>query len=323
MTMNSLGEIAKEIKQHNSYLLVGHAIPDGDCIGSLSGLYQGLEALGKEVRIMLQNPAPVIYGYLPGVEIIESPEMLGAFNGIVIFVDCSDEERVGEQARKVLTGRQFSINLDHHQGNSLFAEYNYVDEQAAAAAEIVYHLLRELKVDITAGIASGIFAGIVMDTGSFLNGNTTSESMRIAADLIALGADVNQARINLFESKTWPEILLLRICLQYLEISEDGKIAWITLPYEDLAMIGATAFFPEGLINYARMIEGVEVGLLFRETEPGQVKIGFRSKMNVNVAAIAGHFGGGGHKQAAGARQQGKLDEVKTRVIQSVRDVIG
>lgn len=323
MTMNSLGEIVSQLNEHDNYLLVGHAIPDGDCIGSLSGLYQGLQALGKKVRILLQDPAPVIYGYLPGVEIIESPEELGAFDGVVVFLDCSDEERVGERARKVLNGRRLSINLDHHQGNSLFAEYNYVDEQAAAAAEIIYHLLRELKVDITAGMASALFAGIVMDTGSFLNGNTTPESMRIAAGLIAQGANVNQARINLFESKTWSEILLLRMCLQHLETSEDGKIAWITLPYEDLAAIGATAFFPEGLINYTRMIEGVEVGLLFRETEPGQVKIGFRSKMNVNVAAIAGQFDGGGHKQAAGGRQQGSLDEVRARVIQSVRDVIG
>ncbi|MDD3268152.1 MAG: bifunctional oligoribonuclease/PAP phosphatase NrnA [Syntrophomonadaceae bacterium] len=321
--MNSLEQIARQLEEHNNYLLVGHAIPDGDCIGSLLALYQGLQVMGKEVRMLLQHPIPAIYGYLPGFEMIELPEKMDAFNGIAVFLDCSDQERVDQQALKVLSSPRFTINLDHHQSNNHFADFNYVDSQAAATAEIIYTLLQELKVEITPGIAAALYAGIIMDTGSFLNGNTTPASMSIAADLISKGADVNQARINLFESKPWQEIMLLRVCLQHMEMSEDGKIASITLAYEDLAAIGATAFFPEGIINYTRMIAGVEVGLLFRETEPGQVKIGFRSKDNVNVAALAAKFDGGGHKQAAGARRQGKLDEVKAMVIQGVKDVIG
>ena len=321
--MNSLAEIARQLEKDNNYLLVGHVIPDGDCVGSLLGLYQGLCAMGKKAGILLQDPVPALYGYLPHAHIIQSPGQLAVFNGVAVFLDCSDEERVGEQSLEVLTHSKSSINIDHHLSNNLFADFNYVDAQAAATAEIIYHLLLELKVEITPGIANALYAGIIMDTGSFLNGNTTTASMCISADLIAKGANVNQARINLFESKTWGEIRLMQLALQNMEISEDGKIAWITLPLADLTAIDAADFFPEGIINYTRMIKGVEVGLLFRETENEEVKIGFRSKMNVNVAAIAEQFNGGGHKQAAGARQQGNIAEVSSRVIQSVKDVIG
>lgn len=321
--MNSLERIAGLLAEEDNYLLVGHAIPDGDCIGSILGLYQGLQAMGRELRILLQDPAPAIYSYLPFIDRIETQEQLKDFNGVAVFLDCSDEERVGEDALKVLSNCRLTINIDHHQSNTYFADYNYVDAGAAAAAEIIYQLLLELKVKITPGIANALYAGIIMDTGSFLNGNTTPKVMRITADLLAQGADANLARIRLFESKTWQEILLLRLALQKMELSEDGKIAWINLNYEELSAIGATAFCPEGIINYTRMIEGVEVGLLFREIEPGQIKIGLRSKRDIDVAALAAKFNGGGHKQAAGARQQGDLSEIQIRVIQSVKDVIG
>ncbi len=96
----------------------------------------------------------------------------------------------------------------------------------------------------------------------------------------------------------------------------------MSLPYDEVKSINALDFHPEGIINYTRMIAGVEVGLLFREIEPGVVKIGFRSKGLTNVAAIAGAFNGGGHRQAAGARQEGRLEEVQEQVIKMVKDVI-
>jgi phosphoesterase RecJ-like protein len=179
-----------------------------------------------------------------------------------------------------------------------------------------------MKITLNKDIASALYAGIVMDTGRFSYSNTTSRTLRTAAALLETGLDRDAIRINLFESRPRAEIQLLGEALQSLAFSEDGRVAWMTLSYQQLSDLNALEVYPEDIINYTRMIKGVEVGLLFREINPGVVKIGFRSKNKVDVAALAAKYGGGGHKQAAGARQSGTLDGIKNLVISSVRDVL-
>lgn len=271
--------------------------------------------------MVLQDKVPSIYHYLhysDEIRVIQQP----VEGQIIIFLDCSDPQRVGQTALTMLPAGEFTINIDHHETNEYFAAYNFVDSKAAATAEIIYALLKVMKAEVTPEIANALYAGMVMDTGSFKYSNTTSHTLNIAAELLANGVDKNAARINLFESKSREEVLLLRLALQSIDFSEDGKIAWMILPYKETADLDALDLHPEGIINYTRMIEGVEVGLLFRETSPGQIKIGFRSKNQIDVAALAGEFNGGGHKQAAGARMEGTLEEVKNMVITKVRDVL-
>lgn len=320
--MKDLQLIADAMKKEEHLVLVGHAVPDGDCIGSLLGLFLGLRELGKIVEVYLADEVPPQYNYLNGVDQIQMPEGSLATGTTVIFVDCGDEERVGDPCLSFLAERGTTFNLDHHRGNPQFGTYNYVDIEAAATAEIVYELLQAMQVSITADIAQALYAGIIMDTGNFLNGNTTSKSLRIAADLVDAGVNIDHSRISLFESKSRFEVVLLAKALDNLEISQDGTLAWISLPYDEVAEIGALDLFPETLINYTRMIDGVEVGMLFREIKPGTVKVGFRSKGKVDVASLAMHFGGGGHLQAAGARQSGSLPEVIERVLEVVKDVM-
>jgi phosphoesterase RecJ-like protein len=320
--MNSIQEIGEQILSRDEFMIVGHAIPDGDCIGSLLGLYLGLMSLGKQVQMVLEDPVPPIYMYLAGVNDIMEPEKFAQSLYNVIYLDCSDKYRVGKRVKKLLTGSSFIINIDHHPTNDFFGHYNYVDPNAGATAEIIYKLLKSIKVEITPDIADALYAGIIKDTGSFLNNNTTSKTMKIAADLLDSGADVNKARINLIESKPREEVLLLREALKHIDFSEDGKIAWMMLSYQEAYDIGALDIHPEGIINYTRMIEGVEVALLFREISPGYVKVGFRSRGRIDVSALAVSLGGGGHRQAAGAEQKGSLKEVKEKVLRIVREVV-
>lgn len=321
MITNTIQEIADKLWSGDNFILVGHAIPDGDCIGSLIGLYLGLLSAGKKCHMILGDPVPQIYRYLQGTDKIKMPvEELE--ESIIIYLDCSDAERVGEKVSGSLNKAQCTISIDHHYTNDYFADLNLVDGEAAATAEIIFLLLDTMKIPLDKDIASALYAGIVMDTGRFSYSNTTGQTMRIAAALLDTGLDRDSIRINLFESRPREEIQLLREALQSLEFSSDGRIAWMTLSYEQLTNMNAQEVYPEDIINYTRMIAGVEVGLLFREINPGIVKIGFRSKNKVDVSAIAAQWGGGGHRQAAGARQSGPLAEVKKLVITSVRDVI-
>jgi len=320
--MKDLQVIADAIKKEEYLAVVGHAVPDGDCVGSVLGLFLGLKQLGKNVVAYLPDRVPAQYHYLYRSDQIQMPGEPLPTGTTVIFVDCGDEQRVGEAFLPLLAERGITFNLDHHRSNPHFGNYNYVDVTAAATAEIIYELLLALQVSVTPDIAQALFAGIVMDTGSFLNGNTTAKSLRIAADLMDAGVDIDHSRISLFESKPKAEVALMARALDNLEVSPDGKMAWISLPYAEVAEVGALELFPETLINYTRMIDGVEVGMLFREIKPGTVKVGFRSKGKVDVASLASRFGGGGHLQAAGARQSGSLSEVIERVLIVVKDVM-
>lgn len=316
--MNTLREIAEKLAAKDNFLIVGHKIPDGDCIGSLLGLYNTLISLNKKAAMFLEDVIPGIYHYLPAVERISNvlPPQDNIEN--IIFLDCSDEFRISEDIFQKLNKEATIFNIDHHDSNTFFGDYNYVDAQAAATAEIIYELLVEMKVPVTKNIADCLYAGIVMDSGSFKYSNTSPKTHQIAADLLTKGVDLESARINLFESKPLEEVLLLGKALNNFHISRDGKIAWMLLPYEDIDEIGAHGLHPEGIINYTRMIKGVQVGILFREIEPGLIKIGFRSKQDIDVSLIAKEFGGGGHKQAAGASQEGNIHEVADRVLKLV-----
>lgn len=321
--MNSISEIVQELNSRDDWLLLGHMLPDGDCIGSLLGLGLGLKELGKRVQILQVEPLPNNYLYLQGIELLKPLEQISMdFSGL-IYLDCSDLGRVHDSVRDWAAGLPVAtINIDHHPTNEMYAHYNYVDPHAAATGEIITELLVALKVPLKPGIAEALYAALLMDTGGFLNGNTTGQTLRTAALLLEKGVDVNSARINLFESKKREEIYLLRLALQNLNFSPDGRIACMRLPYAGLMEIGALQLNPEGLINYTRMIEGVEVGVLLREISPGTIKIGLRSKGRVNVAALAQRFGGGGHRQAAGARLPGTLDEVQKTVFNAIEEVM-
>lgn len=321
MIINNLQQIAAQLWAGDNFVLVGHAIPDGDCIGSLVGLCLGLSSVGKKCSMYLDDPVPPIYRYLHGTDKIKilSEEPVG---DIVVYLDCSDAERAGEKAADYLRQIPCRINIDHHYTNDYFADFNLVDAEAAATAEIIFNLLDTMKIPLNQDIASALYAGIVMDTGRFSYSNTTSQTLRVSAALLETGLNLDAIRVNLFESRPRKEIQVLGEALQSLAFSEDGRIAWVSLSYDQLAAMNAVNVYPEDIINYTRMIAGVEVGISFREIEPGTVKIGFRSKNKVDVSAIAAQWGGGGHKQAAGARQNGTLEEVKNLVISSVRDVL-
>jgi len=320
--MNKLTRIAREIGKRDDYLLVGHAIPDGDCIGSLIGLYLALQSLRKKVRILLQDPVPYIYRYLVGSEAVLSPKQLNDPIVNVIFLDCSDEERTGDKVVVMLEDRNFTINIDHHQSNTMFGNLNYVNVKASSTAELVYELIDQLRIEISSDIAHALYVGILQDTGSFQHNSTTSATFRTAAALMDKGVDLDLIKLNLFESKSKAEVRLLSLALQNINFNSNGKVAWMILNYDDVKAIGALDICPEGIINNCLTIQGVEVGLLFREISPGLIKVGFRSKGEVDVSAIAAEFGGGGHRRAAGAKQDGTMEDAERQIILAVESVV-
>jgi len=320
--MNDAAKVVRQLKTRDNFVLVGHSIPDGDCIGSLIGLYLGLVSMGKKVRILMQEPVPPIYHYLEGSQSFELPVRFEAPVENVVYLDCSDEQRTGEKLYPLLSGRRFTFNIDHHHSNTRFGDVNYIEPTAASTAELIVTILLRLKIELTPAIANALYAGIFQDTGGFLHNSTSGNTLRTAAQLLDLGVNLDQLKMNLFESRSKPELKLLSLALQSLTVSADGKIAWMLLNYDEVEAIGALDICPEGIVNYALSIKGVELALLFREISPGLIKTGFRSKGRVDVAQLAAEFGGGGHRRAAGASQMGTMADVERQVILAAESVV-
>ncbi|HPU00701.1 MAG: bifunctional oligoribonuclease/PAP phosphatase NrnA [Firmicutes bacterium] len=301
-------------RELGSFNLVSHMQPDGDSIGSLLALGEALAMLGKGVRLFTPAPVPRKYAFLPGSENISAGSDGWEEEAAAVVVDCSDLERTGhfkEQIRRAAV----VINIDHHVTNRRFGTANLVDPEAAATGEIVFRLLESLQLKPTASIAECLYVAISTDTGSFKFENTTAAAHRAAAALLE-SQPLNPGIISqrLFDEHPLSYLLLLKKVLGTLELYGGKRVAVITASRDMLEQCGAQPDELDGIINYARNIEGVEIGIMFYIDGSGEIKIGFRSK-NIDVSALAGRMGGGGHPRAAGCRLKGAYGPVKERVI--------
>ncbi|NQU11171.1 bifunctional oligoribonuclease/PAP phosphatase NrnA [bacterium] len=319
MNTPALISIAAALRQHQRFLLASHHRPDGDAIGSQLALAIALRSLGKDVTAWNEDPVPAKYEFLPGRELISQPAAAPQSFDAVVALDTSTWSRLGTAADRIAS-RQILINIDHHLSNDQFGDLNLIDSSAPATGQIVYHLLRQAELTLTRDIATCLYTAIATDTGSFTFPNTTAESLRVAAALVETGVDVGKLSRHVYESYPYARLQLVRLALADLRLWEDQRIAtcWVTNEmYQDT---GAKREDTEGLIDFARSIDGVIVAILFEEQpQPQLVRISLRSKHpGIDVNAIARHFGGGGHRAAAGARITGSPADVQSRVIESV-----
>jgi phosphoesterase RecJ-like protein len=317
--VNSLQEIASHIKKANNILITAHILPDGDSIGSLLGLGLAMKRAGFPVTLFSVDGVPDRYSFLEGAEQIISGELPACPFDCVIALDCSDEKRIKPIWEQIKDS--YVINIDHHPTNQMYGSLNYVHPQAAATGEIIFTLLSELGLSLDPAVAAALHVAISTDTGSFKFENTTAATHRVAAQLLEAGAVLRDITPRVFDIRSKVAVCILKRALNVLEFSADGKIAWITLTEEEMSHCGARDEDLDGLVNFARNVEGVEVGVLFRE-KGDAVKVGFRAQ-HIDVGKLAEKLGGGGHARAAGCSLDMKLDEAKNTVLDAVKKEVG
>ncbi len=313
--MNSLTEIAHAIDHAENVLICGHVLPDGDSLGSMLALGLILEKRGKKVTMGGIDRVPAIYRFLPGVErYVEGEPPAGEYDTFIV-IDCSVPERLGNGYYDLLSNGMVVINLDHHAGSKSFGTYMYIDPKAAAVGEIIFDLFNIMKADISLDAAICLYTAIVTDTGSFQYESMKPDTHRRVAKLLELGVPAAHINQELYEEKPKAVLDLLGMALGTLALSPCGRVCWMTVTRELLKNSGAEDEHTEGLVNYARSIRGVQVGILFRETDEGDLKISFRSKGCVDVNRLSAMFGGGGHPRAAGCVISGNLADIKEKVV--------
>jgi phosphoesterase RecJ-like protein len=271
----------------------------------------------------LEDGLPPNYYFLPGAELITFARQGLDYSGYphVIYSDCAEKSRIGDQVPSLLRHTVFSINIDHHVTNDRFGDMNLIAPKAANA-ENVFHLVKELGVAVTPDIALALYTAFVMDTGGFSYAEVTGDTLRDAAELIDCGADPVRVNTAMNESRDVRDLELLGLALSHLEYTDDRRLSWMSLSYDEAVSIRAADLHPEGVANFARKLKGVEVALFFRETEPGLVKISLRSKGRIDVARLAADLGGGGHTHASGMKRQGDLETVKRDVVRHFKEVL-
>ncbi|MGE4282198.1 MAG: bifunctional oligoribonuclease/PAP phosphatase NrnA [Clostridia bacterium] len=317
----TLKQIAEIIEKGHRIAILPHTSPDGDCLGASFALSAALKKEKKDSIVILEEEIPRTYSFLSGEYVKMSEALSNAVYDLVICLDCGDERRLNQRLN-IFNDCELTVNIDHHISNTHFARYNYVDSNSAATGEIIFDLLRELDISIDKGIAECLYTAISTDTGGFRYSNTTSRTHSIASILLGKGIDVAEINRKVFDTFSLERLSLTAKAINLIEMYQEGKIAVIALDYSLLNLQKINTDEMEGLSGIPRSIEGVEVGIVFTEKEPGQVKVSFRSNQYVDVSKIAVSFGGGGHNRASGCTVGMDIRQVKKRVLDAVAQAL-
>ncbi len=309
--------IADTIIRGDAFLITAHVRIDGDAIGSELALWHMLRGMGKDAVIYNQDETPSNYLFLPGASVVvhELPP-LEKFQ-TVFLLDCSDLKRVGDEAAKIAAAERI-VNIDHHVSNEGFTELSFVDPLASSTGELLYRLAVHMGVPISAEMATCLYTALLTDTGCFRYGSTRKETLLAAGNLVGRGASPQWISENLFENNPLPKIKLLGKVLETLSLDRGGRVGSLAVSQQLLKEAGALPEHTEGFVDLPRTIRGVEISILFNELAAGRYKISLRSKGTVNVERVARAFGGGGHVNAAACIVEGRLAEVKDRILQAI-----
>lgn len=304
--MKTVFETAQTLLSWDYILVVSHASPDGDTLGAATALIRGLRSLGKKADFACADDIDKKYRYLfDGIDNINFiPER-------VVTVDVADSNLLGSLDGKY----EIDFAIDHHALRVSGAGSCWVDAKAAATCQMIYKLLLEMKVKITKEIANCLYTGISTDTGCFKYSNATSDSYRVAAQLIDAGARSGHINRIMFDTKTRACIEVERRVFASMEFLFDDKIVCATIPRALLLETGAKESDLDGIPSMVRGIEGVFVGITLKEKEDGIWKASVRAINPVNAAEICRELGGGGHKGAGGCTLGTDLQAGKKKLI--------
>lgn len=306
-------EFCAFLRGHDNFVILTHRRPDGDTIGSAAALCRGLRQMGKTAFVLTNEQFTPRFGpFLDGLTCDALPA-----GATVISADIASEGLLSFDAVRLQLMPVCAV--DHHGSNSLACP-KLVEADKAACGEIVYAVLTELGVTVTKQIAECLYTAISTDTGCFKFSNTTANTHRTAAALIAAGADVYPINKLFFDTKSFARLRLEAKLTDTMEFYADGAVGVCTMPKSLLAAFTVTEDDLDSISGFARSIEGVRIGIMIREVEDGLGKISLRTEAPYDASAICQHLGGGGHAAAAGASVPGGIEGAKAAILQALRD---
>lgn len=315
----TLDEILKQINKAENIVILTHESPDGDAIGSSLAMKLIVEEIGKNADVIIPEYSR-LFKFLPTADEIKIDSDIKKYD-LAIGVDCADLKRLAKN--EYFENAKYTIQIDHHGSNNMYADLNYVNPVSPACCEVIAGMLKYYKINITREIGTCLMTGIITDTGGFRHSSITPETFEFTADLIRLGVDIPDIYKKTLRTKTRANFELTKIAMERMEILEDGKVTFTYITKKDEENVNAEPGDHEGLVEIGRDIEGVEVSIFIRQKDDKEIyKVSMRSGNYINVSDICFVFGGGGHARAAGASIQGDIDQVKEKIMKEVRKAL-
>jgi phosphoesterase RecJ-like protein len=311
------------VESNTRFVLTTHVNPDGDALGTEVALASYLQSQGKQATILNFSATPDNYRFLEQIHPIlqydpEQHNFIIEFAEVIIVLDTNQLSRLIDMQPLVTSSQAFKVCIDHHLEPDDFADLFLLDDSTAATGVIIYRLLNYLTGRvISKDVAVALYTAIMTDTGSFRFPKTDPEIHKIIANLIQTGADPVQIYEHVYEQGALNRLQLLGMALANIQLTHDGKVAYIVITKEIFKMTGTSEVDTDAFVPYTLGIKGVQIGLMFSEWED-IVKINFRSKGDIWINELAKEFGGNGHKNAAGARiPHGNLEELVKQVLEN------
>jgi phosphoesterase RecJ-like protein len=311
---SSLEQVVEWLGPRDDFAIASHADPDGDSLGSSLALAFALEQVGKRSTVVIGQSLPRRYRWLPGASRVVSTDRVPPDARASILVECSDFGRSGVAGLDTLE----SLNIDHHTKNLMYADINWIEPSAAATGMMIHGVAEALGAEVTPQMAALLYVTVLTDTGSFQHSNTDARAMRFASDMLAFGAKASEISEAVYGDYPAARIHLMGDALSSLERVAGGRIAYMFLPFSAFERRGTRD--TEAFVNHVQGIDGVKVSMLFKEVEPGVMRISIRSDGSVDVAEIASHHGGGGHPRAAGCQIEGPVEAARQRLIDEIHE---
>jgi phosphoesterase RecJ-like protein len=308
--MGLFEDIISVLKAAGRIGIASHINPDGDSIGSLLGLAMILQRNVGDIAASLPDPAryPPQYDFLPGRELLSTPEDFTGSMEVFIALDCSNIDRLGD-LRQPAESAETLVNIDHHEDNKMYGDINLVGEKASSTAELIYRICVAAGWEVEPDVATCLYTGLMTDTGRFQHRNTTVETFNIASEMVEAGADIFQAVREVYENQSLSYTRLVGKTLQRVKVHEECGLIYSYITLKDLEETGASLVETEDLIDYLRVVRGTSVVALFKELEDGKVRVSLRSRDTIEVGPIARALGGGGHAMAAGYTSDMNIEE--------------
>lgn len=312
--MSDLAQVAAALRDATSVAVLAHVNPEADAIGSTLAAALTLREAGKRTGAFNAHPVPPDLRELPGASEVRQSVPREHEYGCYLVVDTANLGRTGG----LLDGRRGGavvVNVDHHAGNTRFGDVNWVEAEASSTGEMVLRLLRTMGLPISRDVAANLYAAILTDTGGFRYGNTTAQSLRAAADLVDAGAVPEAIAQGFSAHRVVGEWRLLGEVLAGMQVSADGRVAWIEVTAAACRRFGVGMEVTEDFIQYPRDLAGVRIAVAFKELSADEIRVSLRSSGSLDVTTLAAKFGGGGHRNAAGCTIRGALAHAKAAVL--------
>jgi len=311
-----LPKAAQLLRAADQVALLCHLGPDGDALGSLLGVGLALRKLGKQVVGSWGSEpfvVPPMYAFLPGLDLLCEPSAFPAEPELLVTFDTGSVDRLGTLA-PVADKAGAVVMIDHHASNTCFGAVNVLAPEAAATAEIVYHLIEALDVEIDRDIATCLYTGLTTDTGSFKFAATSPAVHEMTAALLRTGMRHDLISRRIWDTNRFAYISLLGRLLSRTRLDEERGLIWTYSTSEDLATSGVLMEEMEGVIDVIRTAEEAEVAVICKQDLDGTLKVSLRSKGGVDVGELCVALGGGGHRFAAGFTSYDDVETTMYRV---------